>query len=245
MKKTMPVFIPVMLFLLALAFVAGAQKKTKPWTEWSEKEVTKILNDSPWGQTQIDTNASEMFYSPTSPSGGRSVGVSGETNDRSQQGALNQVVQLNYRIRLLSAKPIRQAFARRVMLKNPEMLEQLKAFADQQSDKYIVVAVEYDGKDQRFTGRAFQAFSSTTTATLRNVTYLETKDGKRVFLEQYILPGKDGMGAKFVFPKMENGAPFVTSNSGFIRFYSEVSPEVKLNMRFKIADMIYEDKLEF
>lgn len=238
MKK----FLIVMLLLFALALVAGAQKKTKPWTEWSEKEVTKMLNDSPWGQTQVDTNASEMFYSPAT---GRSVGVSGETNDRTQQGALNQAVFLNFRIRLLSAKPIRQAFARRVLLKNPEMTEQLKAFADQESDKYIVVAVEYDGKDQRFTGRAFQAFSSTTTATLRNVTYLETKDGRRVFLEQYILPGKDGMGAKFVFPKMENGAPFLTSNSGYIRFYSEVSPEVKLNMRFKIADMIYEDKLEF
>lgn len=241
MKK----IVPLAILLLALTLHAGAQKKIKPWTEWTEKEVAKMLNDSPWGHTQTDTNASEMFYSPPSSSGGRSVGVSGETNDRNQQGALNQAVFLNFRIRLLSAKPIRQAYARRVLLKSPEMLEQLKTFADQESDQFIVVAVEYDGKDQRFTGRAFQAFSSTNTATIKNVTFLETKNAKRIFLEQYIPPGKDGLGAKFIFPKMENGEPFVTAESGFLRFYSEVSPEVKLNMRFKISEMIYQDKLEY
>lgn len=222
------------LFLVfALTLVAGAQKKAKPWNEWSEKEVTKMLDESAWGQTQVDTDTSEMFYSPNS------------STSRSTQGALNQAVALNFRIRLLSAKPIRQAFARRVMLKNPQMGDQLKSFAQQQSDKYIVIAVEYDSTDRRFSGPVFQAFSSTNTAALKNATYLETKDGKRIFLEQYIQPGKDGMGAKFVFPRMENSEPFVTANSGFIRFYSEVSKEIKLNMRFKLADMNYEEKLEY
>lgn len=223
----------ILFLVFALTLVAGAQKKAKYWTEWSEKEVTKMLNESAWGQTQVDTDTSEMFYSP------------GSSPSRNTQGALNQAVNLNFRIRLLSAKPIRQAFARRVMLQNPQMADQLKAFAEQQSDKYIVVAVEYDSTDRRFAGPAFQAFSSTNTATLKNGTYLEIKDGKRVFLDQYIAPGKDGMGAKFVFPRMENSEPLVTANSGFIRFYSEVSKDIKLNMRFKVSDMIYEDKLEY
>jgi hypothetical protein len=221
-----------LLLVFALTLVAGAQKKAKPWTEWPEKDVTKMLNDSAWGQTQIDTDTSEMFYSP------------GSSASRNTQGALNQAVPLNFRIRLLSAKPIRQAYARRVLLKNPEMAEKLKSFVEQQWDK-IVIAVEYDSTDRRFTGKAFQAFSSTNTAALKNTTYLETKDGKRLFLEQYLTPGKDAIGAKFVFPRLENGEPFVTANSGFVRFYSEVSPEVKLNMRFKISDMTYEERLEY
>lgn len=221
--------------VIALTMVAGAQKKYKPWMEWTEKDVTKMLNDSPWGQTQTDTNTAEMFYSPTSGGGG----------SRGTQGALNQAVNLNYRIRFLSAKPIREAFARQVIMKTPQLAEQLKAFAEQTSDKYIVIAVDYDSTDRRLSGPAMQLFNSASPGQLKTNTYLETKDGKRVFMDQYMQPSNDGMGAKFVFPRMVEGKPFVTADSGFIRFYSEISPTIKLNMRFKIADMTYNDKLEF
>ena len=32
--------------IFALAIAVEAQKKYKPWAEWSEKDVTKMLNDS-------------------------------------------------------------------------------------------------------------------------------------------------------------------------------------------------------
>lgn len=227
----------LLLCVFALTVVAGAQKKYKPWMEWSEKDITKMLNDSPWGQTQTDTNTSEMFFSPTSD---RAANAS-----RSQQGALNQAVNMNYRIRFLSAKPIREAFAKQVMTKNPQLTESLKAFAEQASDKYIVVAVDFDSTDRRLSGPAMQAFAAANPGQLKTTTYLETKDGKRVFVDQYLQPGNDGMGAKFVFPRVVEGKPFVTSESGYVRFYAEVSSAIKLNMRFKVADMMYNDKLEY
>lgn len=225
----------IVVCLFALTLAVGAQKKYKPWMEWSEKDVTKMLNDSPWGQTQTDTNTSEMFYSPTAGSGG----------SRGQQGALNQAVNLNFRIRFLSAKPIREAFAKQVMAKNPQLTEQLKAFAEQTSDKYVVVAVDFDSTDRRLSGPAMQAFAAANPGQLKTTTYLEIKDGKRIFLDQYMQPGNDGMGAKFVFPRMVDGKPFVTAESGYVRFYSELTPTIKLNMRFKVADMTYNDKLEY
>jgi hypothetical protein len=225
------------MFVFAFVLVAGAQKKTKPWDEWNEKEVQKMLNDSPWGQTQTETNTSEMVYSPTSQT------VPNPT--RSTEGAYNQAINLNFRIRLLSAKPIRQAFARSVGMKNPQLVEKLRAFADQKSDQWIVVAVDYDSTDQRFTGKAMQSFNSAITSTLKNNTYLETKDGKRVFLQEYMAPIKDGMGAKFVFPRTIDDKPFVNAESGYMRFYSEMGSDLKLNMRFKIADMMYDGKLEY
>src|SRR2546423_225447 len=95
-----------LLFVFALMPVAGAQKKAKPWTEWSEKEVAKILNDSAWGQTQTETNISEMFYSPTAQGGGGGIGSTNTggitgSNDRTAQGALNQATSVSFRIRLL------------------------------------------------------------------------------------------------------------------------------------------------
>jgi len=226
-----------LMFVFAFVLVAGAQKKAKPWDEWNEKEVQKMLNDSPWGQTQTDTNTSEMVYSPTNQ------GAS--SSSRSTEGAYNQAINLNFRIRLLSAKPIRQAFARSVGMKNPQLVEKLRAFADQKSDQWIVVAVDYDSTDQRSTGKAMQSFNSAITSTLKNNTYLETKDGKRVFLQEYMAPIKDGMGAKFVFPRTSDDKPFVNAESGYLRFYSEMGASIKLNMRFKIADMMYDGKLEY
>src|SRR5581483_5425997 len=117
------------LMVCALVVIAGAQKKFKTWTEWTEKDAQKILDDSPWGQTQVETDTSEMFYSPTTPGGTNAAA-------RGQQGAINQ------------------AFARRVELQNPKLSEQLRAFAERKSDQWIVVAVDYDSKDQRFSGKA-------------------------------------------------------------------------------------------
>lgn len=233
MKK----FAVVLLCLFALATAGIAQKKMKPWTEWSEKDIKKMLDDSPWGQTQNETDTSEMFYSPTAGSGG----------NRGQQGALNQATNISYGIRFLSAKPIRQAIARQIIMRSPELTEQLKAFAAQKSDQYIVIAVDYNSADRRFSGPAMQQFNSANIGMLQNTTYLERKDGKRIFLEKYFAPINDGMGAKYVFPRMLEGKPFIEKDSGYVRFYSEFpgAKGLKLNMRFKVADMIYEDDLEY
>src|SRR5215204_961231 len=40
--------------LLAVFCCSAFAQKEKSWTEWSEKEAAKILNDSPWGQTQTE-----------------------------------------------------------------------------------------------------------------------------------------------------------------------------------------------
>ncbi len=244
----------IITLVFAFSLLATAQKKYKPWHEWNEKEALKMLNDSPWGQTQTETNTSEMFFSPTT-SGGNTRGAAttttggnsgiGGANDRNAQGATNQAVNVNFRIRFLSAKPVRQAFAKRLMLQNPQAEAQLKAFAEQTSNEWIVVAVDYDGSDQRFTGRVMQAFNSANMGILANATYLERKDGKRLFLKDYKAPISDGMGAKFIFPRMDEDKPFIAEDSGYVRFYSEVGKEIKLNMRFKVPEMMYDGRLEY
>ncbi len=97
----------------------------------------------------------------------------------------------------------------------------------------------------RFSGPAMQAFNSANTGLLKNVTYLERKDGKRQFLEDYKAPISDGLGAKFIFKRIVDGELFVTANSGEVRFYCELNQKTKLNMRFKIADMVYDGQLEY
>jgi len=90
-----------------------------------------------------------------------------------------------------------------------------------------------------------QVFNSVNTGLIKNNTYLEVKGGRRLFLQQYQPPTKDGLGAKFVFPRIFEEKVFITPESGDLRFYSELSNNLKLNMRFKVADMMYEGKLEY
>lgn len=228
---------------LALAMGIAFAQKNKPWTQWNAKEAEKILNDSGWGQTQSDVDTTEQTWS-----------VGPRPTDGI--GAVNQATGVNFYIRFLSAKPIRQAFLRLAEL-NPSKitqpeLEQLRQFVDTKYDKTIVISVEFDGKDGRFTQPVFQAFTSGITATLKNNTYLDIKGGKRVFLEEYqpLTPGKGG-GSKFIFPRIVDDQPVINAKTGDVRFYAEFpklsgnNKQVKLDMRFKVNAFMYEGVLEF
>jgi len=245
----------VVFLVCALVAIVSAQKQ-KPWTEWDAKEVKKTLDSSAWGQVQTETDTSEMTYTPTA------TASSGSTRGAAE-GVNNQAVSMNYHIRFLSAKPVRQAFIRNIEItqKKPAS-DQQKAFIDNQVfDQYIVVSVFFEGSDGRASGRDIQAFGSANVGVLKNVTYLERKDGKRLFLTDYRPPGSDGLGAKFFFTRLDDGKPFITAETGVVRFYSEVPSSaradtnttgssgttnvIKLNMRFKTSDMMFDGKLEY
>jgi hypothetical protein len=247
-----------LLFVALLTSISTAQK-SKSWTELSKNDAEKLLNDSAWGQTQTETDTSEMFFSPTRP-GTSSIGQSSATrstasdqqsinNNRADRGAINQAISVNYRIRFFSAKPIREAISRMIVLNqdkpNEGLVEQMQTFVDRDFSQYIVVIVTFDSTDARFSGPALQAFGSATADTLKNKTYLERKDGKRLFLMDYRAPIGDGLGAKFVFPRMVDGKPFLDETSGNVRFVSDVADEIKLNVKYKISDMMYDGKLEY
>jgi hypothetical protein len=164
-------------------------------------------------------------------------------------GQTNQATSVNYRVRILSARPIREAFARHVLFsqksEDPQLVAQLKSFVDRDFSQYIVVAVTYDTKDPRFANVPNQAFAGAVTANLKTTTYLDRNDGKRLFLADYRPPSADGMGAKFIFLRNVEGKPFVTSENSSVRFYSEIGGKVKLDVRFKISDMQYNGRLEY
>lgn len=230
-----------LLFLLLISAIAIGQNKTVPWTEWSRKDAEKVLNDSPWGQTQVDTNVTEMFYTPTS----RANATSGQ---RGEEGALNQEIKVTYHIRFFSARPVRQALVRLYQLQekpNAEDDKGLRSFAELESKDSIILTVTFESTDGRYTGKAMQAFNSAVTAIMKNKTYLERNDGKRLFLTTYVPPGRDGFGARFVFQRTVDGHPFIAQDTKDVRFYAEFSDALKLNMKFKVTEMMYNGLLEY
>lgn len=242
-----------------LLFGSIAVSQEKPWAEWTRAEAEKILNHSAWGQTQTETDTTEMVYTPTTQSSStgstRSENIRGLTdrqainNSRVAQGATNQAISVNYHVRLLSAKPVRQAFLRVMELTQKnldrETLKGLKSFVERDFGEYIAVSVTFDSTDGRYSGPALQAFASATLGTLKNKTYLERKDGKRLFLMDYHTPINDGLGAKFIFPRVVDERNFLNAESGSFRFYSEVSNQIKLNVTFRMSELMYNGQLEY
>lgn len=234
---------------LALALLLGfplslpAQWNNKPYTKWSEEEARKLLNDSPWGQTQAYTDTSMEFS--TGPKA--TTGISGNNSRQSVDYSDRRIA---FRIRFLSAKPIRQALSRLMELKQKDKIgsqlaAQLKAFATAEIPDYIIVALDCDSKEVRTELQEARALlDNRKTADLKNRTFLSVR-GDRVFLVEYQPPKKDGFGAKFIFPRMVDGKPFITPESGEVQFYSEFADNLTFNMRYKVKDMIFQGKLEY
>jgi hypothetical protein len=236
----------VALALIAVAICSdavSAQKQAKPWTEWSKKDAEKILKDSPWSHMQTDTDTAEMFYQPTADST-----RAPNSGARTESGATNQSTNVQYGIRIFSARPIRQAFMRTIMLQRqlePDVQARLTQYAELESTSSIIIAVTVESTDKKSLGKIMQIVNSANTGALKNMTYLERKDGKRLFLEEYTPPGSDGFGARFIFPRNVEEKPFLTPDAGEVRFVSEFPSAVKLNMTFKLAEMLYNGAFEY
>jgi hypothetical protein len=229
----------VLIFLTICLIAAGSvvgQDSKKPWKEWSKKDAQKMLSDSPWAQLQID-----MDFIETSPLT--------RPRDPSATNRLNQGEGLTYGIRFFSARPVRQAFVRMIQLQQknlpPETVERLNGFAEKASKDSIVIAVTIEGPDSNVLGKAMGIVWNASTPTLKPTTYLERNDGQRLFLEEYVPPGKDGFGARFVFPRTLDGKPFLTTDFTIVRFVSDLGSSMNFHMTFKVKDMLVDGQLEY
>ncbi len=252
--------ITALAFCMICFLIAQAQWEKKPYAEWSEKEAQKMLSDSPWSQTQIISDTSQMFGNERLSSGTSRVA---------------NVFHVNFRIRFLSAKPVRQAISRVMELKqkgavNERLGAQLQAFAAGDFPDYIIITVLCDSDQPNLRlQEATALLNNRTTADLKNNTFLELKEGRRVFLQEYQPPRNDGLGARFIFPRLIDGKPFITAESGDIHFVSDLSLSgsqasgvsrsqtsgttgssstpisYRLDQRFKVATMNFQGKLEY
>lgn len=259
MKKNLVFLVACLVTVTA----ASAQKQLKPWKEWNRKEAEKVFNDSPWSHSQSETTSSQQADTSTN---------FGDTRGREE--AVRNVstsTSVTLHVRFFSARPIRQAYVR--MLQTAESppessgAERMEAWANLPPDERIIVALAYTG-DQRAAARIAGALRRATTEDIKGSVFLERADGKRVSLAAYTPPSKDVFGARFIFPRTTDGQPFLSADAGTIRFHIEYSPKMpeasaapqtnargataapdsyklKVDAKFKVADMMYDGAIEY
>ena len=244
---------------LVLLNASAFGQKTKPWTEWNEKDVKKMLTDSAWTQSQTEyaeTPPTGSTITPVQPRNAATTSGAQNTESGETLGRKSTALSTIYRVAFLSAKPVRAAFIRLIELQHPETpaakVAELRTFIDRDFGEHVVVAVLLEGTNKARQKSVMQEISAADAEALtlllnqlKTTTYLERKDGKRVALMDYRPPSQDGMGAKFIFPRMLDGQPFLDANSGELRVNIQIGKTVKLNRRFKVAEMVYDGKLEY
>jgi hypothetical protein len=127
----------------------------------------------------------------------------------------------------------------------PDTMTRLNTFAEVASEGSIIIAVTVENPDANMLGKAMQIVRNATAVGLKNTTYLERSDGKRVFIEQYTPPGGDGFGARFIFPRMLDEKPFLSPEISTVRFVSDLGSSIKISMTYKVKDMMLDGKVEY
>ena len=224
---------------LMMIFVvsAAAQLDKKPYTEWSDKDAQKVLNSSGWAQTQTVTDTSQAYQLSTANASG--------------QSRSNDIVNVNFRVRFFSARPIREAFSRMIELQMKDKMTepvkaQLKGLVEAEFGEHIVMTIlpESSQATQKL-NQAMATLQRAQLAEFKNNTYLSVKGKERLFLIDYQPPGKDGFGAKFIFPRNVDGQPYITPEGGEIFFRTELGSVANISVRYKVKDMMYNGKLEY
>ncbi len=239
--------------MCAGVLLAAEWWEKKPYSQWNAKEVQRMLDNSPWGKVHAVTIMNPTF------TGTRDFRTTGT-------GDLEREKQNLFHLHFLTAKPIRMALARRQMLDSKGQADktELDRFVAQSSDQYLILALTLSSIPRGLSSESgyLSALLKLSTPDLTANTFLATKTGKRVYLVRYDPPGRDGLGAKYYFPRfMEDGRPFVTVDDAEVRFETyltlvesgtasgtpgefENQRTDRIWMQFDLRKMVFEGKLE-
>jgi len=224
------------ILLLAASVWAGDPWKDKPYTQWDEKDVKKVLFDSPWAKEVIVAakwrsgkgggggsgsggGGGREASGPVTVSGGNAGygppgGATARTTDIEQEAATAEV---QFVVRWASARTVREAMARNAMMHGMSEADAAK-FASETLEAYVIVII----------GNDMTPFAKTAEDVLKSKTHLKMKKSKTdlVPIKVELQRPKDSpkiVGAAFYFvKKSESGEPTIAADEKGIEFVCEV-----------------------
>jgi len=214
--------------LAALATAGGDPWKSKPFPQWDEKDIRKILTDSPWSKViqvpaawstggdagGVPDPATPSAIQEHSPDGG----IMGQRGGAAAPAA-PQVPQATFVVRWVSARTVREAVLRSAVL----------AARMKEEDAEIQAALPVEVYQVMIVGQDMKPFQGADEKSLLEKTYLLTKKRKQkiaaVGAEYQRGPdGKTVQAIAFAFPrKMASGEETIGSDEKNVEFYCSVA----------------------
>ena len=146
-----------------------------------------------------------------------------------------------YFVRFRTARAVRLALARLAILSGRSSPEQAQAYlGSAEFPGQIVVVVE------PVSGGDAPELNYATFSYLKESTYLFLKNSDRkIELQQYVTPSQQGGSqAFFIFPRKQDEKELVSLQEEEVRFVCRLSPDTKIEQKFKLEKMIYEGALD-
>jgi hypothetical protein len=257
-------------FLLSLALMAN-DWRDRPFDSWNWQDVMAILNKSPWICVS-STSFTASAVSSRAPVVSESLPSSPNSN---------YVVPFFPVLRLVTAKPIRDAYLRQIIFQGSLGwgtddgrgidVKNLAEDASKNGRATLDRLAKSNPNDIRIKGDPEHIVVSITFAPsflnvppavswsgvtisspldgiqqsdLLPVTFLSTGTGKHIVLDHYLPPGKDGLGAKFFFPRTTaDGTPSIVKEDKELRFETRIKGR-RIQAKFDLAKLSYQGKLE-
>ncbi|MGB8543179.1 MAG: hypothetical protein WCD49_16240 [Candidatus Acidiferrales bacterium] len=243
-----------MIVLAAVVFAGNNDPwKAKPYQQWDEKDVRKILGDSPWSRIiQVDATWTNLKDIPaadsselpggsttapaaggklgTSPTAGANPTVGGAAAPPSDPG--DPKPQVAFAVRWVSSRTLQRAAAR-----SAELAGQIKP---EEAEKQL--ANPPDVYEIALTGPDMRPFQTTDEDTLMKSAQLIDKKSKEKISPTKVqinraADGKKVQAVAFIFPKKAgNGEPAIPEDEKSVDFVCNVNG-AKIHLTFDVSKM--------
>ncbi len=223
--------------LFALFVYAGPKDfwELKPYTDWSAKEVEKLLlKNSPWTQTLLIDS---------SPGGGGGGGGGGSSRGGGGGGSSvsSTLIIVNW-----FARPAREAAARQLMLQNPNVTQQQLDGILNRSGQAMELLVTGFSPATRGRGRGGSSSGGGGDAELekfKQETCLQKKNNEKIPLANLVVPANRNAATTLQFAREIDGKPTLTAEDQEVTLIMRIADKV-YKFKFKLANMVVKDKLE-
>jgi hypothetical protein len=230
--------------LLGVAVLASDVWKDKPYQSWDQKDVQKVMGDSPWAQkveigTPAGGGANDPAFSPTGNAAHTDQNISNPTGMNNRQGGNNPTGadqmggggQQVYLARWLSSRTIREAIARGEELNGKAADEATKSLAGTPETYQVLIL-----------SRNLRPFQTAGEDALKSSIYLETKKSHEKIMPSKVdlVKGSDGqhlLGVVVEFPKKSaSGEATLASDEKGADFVADAG-NLKLKFHFDFSKM--------
>jgi hypothetical protein len=231
----------------AMLLAAGFWEK-KQFSEWSDKEVRRMLDDSPWAHGVSVVLMGRATLSPSADGanggfgggGGRGGGGGGGGGGRGGRGGgggglgESELARptLDVVVQWVSALPIKQALVRSSMSSEQEMDEQTRQFLDREESYYVVAVGRIPARMARV--------SEGTDQFRENCRLERGNQGEPLVPDRVeVRPEQNRVTLFFFFPRT-NPIQLEDKNIEFV--FKLANNQIK--RKFRLQDMIFGGKLE-
>jgi hypothetical protein len=242
------------LIVAALVFAGGDPWKSKPYQQWDDKDIQRILQDSPWAKAvQVDAywrnsklNTNDDSPQPPVPTGtpaaggkmgGMGGGMGGQAPAPSAPAAGNvesggSSAPATFLVRWVSSRTVQRASARKAEMAGQIKPEDAEKQLAQSPDVYEIAI---GGPDMR-------PFESADDDTIKmSATLIDKKTKERILPAKVevsrSVDGKKVQVVGFVFPKKsENGEPTIAGDEKSVDFTCSING-ARIHTSFDVPKM--------